>query len=161
MVIVNVLGKTKSGKSSAIRYAIKELVKEGFAVEYNSKRYMNDSNTIMHKMDEAFPISKNYVGQITVVGKIKNTRICITTYGDSFKYDINPALSKGLSLLGTLDIFVCCSHGEGREALNQLSNTTIEDLKKNRSEEYSRERITSDNRKFGIEVSQKVLELCK
>ena len=161
MVIVNVLGKSGSGKSSAIRYAIEELVKNGFTVEYNSQKYPNDPKKMISKIDEDFHTLKGYVSQITVVGKIKNTRICVTTYGDSFKYDINPALNKGLSLLGSLDIFVCCSHGKGREALNQLKNANIEDLEKCGIEDSTEECISLDNRKFGKKVAQKVLDLCK
>ena len=66
MEIITIVGKSMSGKSSSIRYAIMELIDiYGFDVKYNSKKYSNDKETLLHKMDEDFCTSKGYVGQIT------------------------------------------------------------------------------------------------
>ena len=48
--------------------------------------------------------------------------ICITTYGDSFKYDIEPALNRAKQMFGKIDLFVCAAHGNGLKEIRTLGN---------------------------------------
>lgn len=158
MKILTVKGMTKSGKSSAIRYAILCLLSdEKMSVEYNSKKYPNDTGTLFGKIDEHFVTDKNFVGQITCAGRIGKRKVCITTYGDSFVYDIYPALKKGKEIMGELDLFVCASHGKGFEAVEKLveKQDLIVVNKERSANEISQ---IDDNKKFGETIVDRLIK---
>lgn len=134
MDVIIVEGKSRSGKSSSLRYAMIELLKKEFKPIYNSKKYPNDDyNVFIKKLVNDFNTPKGYIGQITIAGTFSNKNICITTYGDSYKYDIKKAYDKGQECFGNkLDIFVCAAHGSGYDLAKKLG--TPHPIHKNRSD---------------------------
>ncbi len=125
MEVIIVKGKCRIGKSLSIRYAMIDLIQKGFTVVYNSKRYPNnDSDLLVKRIVKDRTTSKGYVGQITIAGVINNKNVCITTYGDSFIYDIKKAYDKGQELFDDeLDLFVCAAHGTGFDKAKKLGYT--------------------------------------
>lgn len=158
MKTITIVGISKSGKTSSIRYAILKVLKENiFLVEYNSKHYSNNPTLLSQCIKEDFQTPKGYTGQITCVGRIGKKNVCITTYGDSYDYDIKPALKKGETLLGNLDLFVCASHGKGLEELKQeYGGKYLIELHKERSSNANS--LDKDNRQFGFEVAKTILK---
>ena len=159
MEIITIVGKSMSGKSSSIRYAIMELIDiYGFDVKYNSKKYSNDKETLLHKMDEDFCTSKGYVGQITCAGSLNGKNLCITTYGDSIKYDILPSLEKGRMEMGRIDIFVCCTHDKVLEEVRNIFNNEPYVMNKNQDKSQSKDDLSKINKQFSKEIVKCIME---
>lgn len=161
MKIISVVGKSNSGKSAAIRYAMLHLISEyGFIVVYNSKKYSNNPKELLRNIKHDFRTHKGFIGQITCVGKIKDKKICITTYGDSYKYDILPAFNKGKELLGELDLFICASHGSGFDSLVSLvEKENVLRVCKPRSSNMDMQ--DKDNKAFGKELADRISDIVK
>lgn len=159
MKIITVLGKSGIGKSSAIRYALIELLSKGvFEVIYNSKKYDNNSAQLAKKLDLDFYTKKGYVGQITIVGIINRKRVCITTYGDSYKYDIKPAIDKGVELLKDLDLFVCASHDSGYNSLKSMVNENCFEESKKEKSILTKNEWDDENREFGKQLVKMIIK---
>lgn len=157
MNIFTVKGQSKSGKSTAIKSAIIELVREhGFVLQYNSKGYPNESKEFLLRIKDEFYTPKKYVGQITCIGYFKGCVVCITTYGDSFDYDIEPALNKGIEYKA--DLFVCASHDTGYEKLCNLAGNDIMMKKKDRSKNLDNR--GTDNKLFSNLIVERVIDFC-
>lgn len=124
-----------------------------FDVIYNSKRYANDASVLPKRIEEEYRTPKGFVSQITCVGYLNGKKICITTYGDSYRYDIAPAIEKGEQILGDIDLFVCASHGAGTDSLKQIGDVKF--IKKERFDENERE---ERDKLFSNEVVGTILE---
>ena len=92
---------------------------------------------------------KGFVSQITCVGYLNGKKICITTCGDSYRYDIATAIEKGEQILGDIDLFVCASHGAGTDSLK------LKFIKKERFDENERE---ERDKLFSNEVVETILD---
>lgn len=155
MDIIIIKGKCNSGKSSSIRYATIKLLEDNkFIVHYNSKRYSSDID-LAERIKSDFYTKTGLVGQITLIGNIDGKVVCITTYGDSFKYDIKPALERARKIGNVVDIFVCAAHGNALVELEKLGKcdsvdkTAIED-------ENLREEC---NKQFAEKIANKIYSM--
>ena len=154
MKVISIEGKSNSGKSMVIRYVIINLIKNrDFDVRYNSKRYANDAEVLSKRIAKEHVTQKGFVSQITCAGYLDGKKICITTYGDSYRYDIVPAIEKGKQILGDIDLFICASHGTGTDSLKQIADVQI--IKKERFDENERE---ERDKLFSNEVVERILD---
>ena len=108
---------------------------------------------MLQESSEEYRTPKGFVSQITCVGYLNGKKICITTYGDSYRYDIAPAIEKGEQILGDIDLFVCASHGAGTDSLKQIGDVKF--IKKERFDENERE---ERDKLFSNEVVETILD---
>ncbi len=112
MKVIGLIGKSNSGKTSALKYLmIKILEQKGVEVLYSSWRRSAIApeelgNSIMHNWDTP----KGSIRNLTIAVKYKDKIVGVTSFGDSLKYEIIPALEKIIDKCGGCDIFVCGRH---------------------------------------------------
>ena len=111
MKIIGLIGKSNSGKTSALKYLmLKILEQKGVEVLYSSRHPGTTpaelSKTIIHN----WVTPKGNVCNLTIAVKYKDKIVGITSFGDSLKYEILPALEKIIDKCGGCDIFVCGRH---------------------------------------------------
>lgn len=117
MKVIGLIGKSNSGKTSALKYLmIKILEQKGVEVLYSSWHRSAITpeelgNSIMHNWDTP----KGSIRNLTIAVKYKDKIVGVTSFGDSLKYEIIPALEKTIDKCGGCDIFVC-----GRHDINNL-----------------------------------------
>ena len=143
MKIIGLIGKSNSGKTSALKYLmIKILEQKGVEVLYSSWHRSAITpeelgNSIMHNWDT----SKGNVCNLTIAVKYKDKIVGITSYGDSLKYEIIPALEKIIDKCGGCDIFVCGRHDRNNldeefKHYSPVKNERITQKLTNNSSEY-------------------------
>lgn len=112
MKIIGLIGKSNGGKTSALKYLmLKILEQKGVEVLYSSwHRSVIASEKLTKTIIHNWVTHKGNVCNLTIAVKYKDKIVGITSFGDSLKYEIIPALEKIIDKCGGCDIFVCGRH---------------------------------------------------
>ena len=111
MKIIGLIGKSNSGKTSALKHLmIKILEQKGVEVLYSSSHPSTTATVLSNSIMHNWVTSKGNVRNLTIAVKYKGKIIGITSFGDSLKYEIIPAIEKIINKCGGCDIFVCGRH---------------------------------------------------
>lgn len=112
MKIIGLIGKTNSGKTSALKYLmIKILEQKGVEVLYSSwHRSAITSEELAETIINNWDTPKGNIHNLTIAVKYKDKIVGVTSFGDSLKYEIIPTLEKIIDKCGGCDIFVCGRH---------------------------------------------------
>lgn len=116
-IIISVLGKTDSGKTASIKYALVNLLEsKNLQVISNSKNYPCDTKLLIDCLKKDLDKAGNKVGDITCMCLLMGKKVCITTNGDSInglESVFNNALNS-FQEYGDLYMVVCATHETGK-----------------------------------------------
>lgn len=112
MKVIGLIGKSNSGKTSALKHLILKMleideIKPVYALRYFSA----DPSELSENIKAHWHTPGGAVSDISVILEYKGKIICITSFGDALQYDIIPKLDRAIRQFGRCDIFVCGRHG--------------------------------------------------
>lgn len=111
MVIIGLIGKTNSGKTSALKHLILKMLEiDGIKLVYASRYFSADPSELSENIKVHWHTPSGAVSDISVILEYKGKIICITSFGDAPQYDIIPKLDRAIRQFGRCDIFVCGRH---------------------------------------------------
>lgn len=111
MVIIGLIGKTNSGKTSALKHLILKMLEiDGIKLVYASRYFSADPSELSENIKVHWHTLSGAVSDISVILEYKGKIICITSFGDAPQYDIIPKLDRAIRQFGRCDIFVCGRH---------------------------------------------------
>ena len=111
MVIIGLIGKTNSGKTSALKHFILKMLEiDGIKPVYASRYFSADPSELSENIKVHWHTPSGAVSDISVILEYKGKIICITSFGDAPQYDIIPKLDRAIRQFGRCDIFVCGRH---------------------------------------------------
>lgn len=112
MKIIGLIGKSNSGKTSALKYLMTKILEQkGVEVLYSSwRRSAITPEELVKTIINNWGTPKGNIHNLTIAVKYKGKIIGITSFGDSLKYEIIPAIEKIINKCGGCDIFVCGRH---------------------------------------------------
>lgn len=150
MKIIGLMGKTNSGKTSSLKYAMIELLKQNnVEILYVSCGHYQSSKELIEHIEKTWKTAKGNIANLTIGVKYKNKIIGITSFGDSLKYEIIPALNRVIEKRGECDVFVCGRH-ESNDLKTEFADyapVNIERIPKQRS--INKSLYDADNKKAG------------
>ncbi len=118
MVIIGLIGKTNSGKTSALKHLILKMLEvDGIKPVYASRYFSADPSELSESIKAHWHTPSGAVSDISVILEYKGKIICITSFGDALQYDIIPKLDRAIRQFGRCDVFAC-----GRHSVNNLDD---------------------------------------
>ena len=126
MVVIALMGKANSGKTSSLKFLMQNLLKvKGIEAKYLSRGYSPDTQACIDSISEKWNTATQRVSDVTLVAELDGKIICVTSYGDSFTTEVLPALERTVKKFGRCDIFVCGRH-KNNDLTTEFSEYTPE-----------------------------------